>query len=190
MTTSGTASVTTRRPGSMTTPAAPVPATPAARFHPTVPAQAGSTGQVGTGTAGFRRPPVPRRGWNREHPADAGSVIYDEYVTGTGWTACVAVEVDRGAGWETVQQGRVLIESGTQATVDQLVDDLAEAAEVGERYAVVRVSAVTVDADGRALVGYLVTELPLLHRPGRRVPARPAGTINSTKKATAAYATA
>lgn len=138
--------------GSMTTPAGSVPTVPAPRFPgsvPTVPVTTMGTVPFRTGSGG--RGSVPK---------------------GTG-TASWAIEVDPGSGWELLRQGTVTIAADTQATLDQLVEELLrEAGTLGYRYAVLRASAATLSSSGELVTAYRETTLPLMHRATSR-PAAP-----------------
>lgn len=163
MTLLDTATVTTDPAGSVTTPAGAVPADTAGRFSARVPARpvpAPRSAAVPPATFGGTVPRPTLSGTDTIEGPD--TELYARYVTNAGWFAWFAVEVDSGAGWEIVAQGRAVIADGTQRELDDLVDRKVAVAEVG-RYAVVRVSASSCDERGRSLIAYRETTLPLLH---------------------------
>lgn len=69
-----------------------------------------------------------------------------------GATAEIAIQVDEGAGWRTILESAHPIGDNDQPGIDVLVEELAEAAVRASRR--VRVSATTVDREGRALIAY------------------------------------
>lgn len=71
----------------------------------------------------------------------------------TGASAEIAIQVDEGTGWRTILESTHPIGGDNdQPALDVLVEELAEAAVRASRR--VRVSATTVDRDGKALISY------------------------------------
>ncbi len=151
MTTMTTGTVTTV-PGSVTT--VPQAAVPTQRF----PGSVTTVTTVTTATV-----PVPLV---RTVPCPTGSDGNGSVPGGSVGNASWAVEVDRGSGWEPLTHGSAPIGVTTQATLDQLVEDLLRQASTrGYRYVVLRASAAMVNGDGDLVTAYRETALPLMHRP-------------------------